>query len=205
MPDYQLHLGDCLAFMRGLEAGSVDAVVTDPPYGVGIADWDDQMPTQEILDECLRVATGPVVWFGSASLILAFAQYRPAPDRMLIWAPKFTLSMVAKDGFAYRYHPLAIWRNRKQNIIAWDVLDDATNGHNWWNHPATKPMSLMLKLVSAFSEHSVLDPFMGSGTTGVACLKLGRRFIGCEIDPGYYAIAEKRIREAAQQPLLFSA
>ena len=53
--------------------------------------------------------------------------------------------------------------------------------------------------------NTVLDSFMGSGTTGVACMKLGRNFIGCEIDSGYFAIAKKRIREADSQPLLLTA
>jgi site-specific DNA-methyltransferase (adenine-specific) len=50
---------------------------------------------------------------------------------------------------------------------------------------------------------TIFDPFMGSGTTGVACMQLGRNFIGCEIDPGYFAIAQKRISDAAAQPALF--
>jgi len=199
-----LHNGDCLEYMKSLQTGSIDAVISDPPYGVGIADWDGDMPPQDFLDECLRVARGCIVWFGAASMILEFSRYAPRPERMLIWSPKFTLSKVAKDGFAYRYHPIALWRVEKQDVIAWDVLDDMTEGGNWWKHPATKPVSLMRKLVSAFSQESVLDPFMGSGTTGVAALQLGRSFIGCEIDPKYFAVAEKRIKQAALQPGLFT-
>jgi len=65
-------------------------------------------------------------------------------------------------------------------------------------HPTQKPVSLMAELVRA-APGSVLDPFSGTGTTGVACVQTGRKFIGCEIDPGYFAIAEKRIREAQMQ------
>jgi len=201
---FTLRNGDCLEYMKSLQTGSIDAVISDPPYGVGIADWDGDMPPQDFLDECLRVARGCIVWFGAASMILEFSRYAPRPERMLIWSPKFTLSKVAKDGFAYRYHPIALWRVEKQDVIAWDVLDDMTEGGNWWKHPATKPVSLMRKLVSAFSQESVLDPFMGSGTTGVAALQLGRSFIGCEIDPKYFAVAEKRIKQAALQPGLFT-
>ena len=72
-------------------------------------------------------------------------------------------------------------------------------------HPTTKPTRLMAELVSLFSDASqtILDPFMGSGTTGVACAKLGRRFIGIEIDPGYFDIACRRIDEAYRQRDLF--
>ena len=199
MSDVKLYLGDCLEYMRGMADKSVDCVITDPPYGVGIADWDGDMPSQDFLDECLRVARDSIVWFGAAAKILEFSRYFPRPERMLIWSPKFTLLKVAKDGFAYRYHPIALWRVKKQDIIQRDVLDDITERHHWWNHPATKPLSLMCKLVSAFSQESVLDPFMGSGTTGVACVQTGRNFIGIEIDPGYFKIAEKRIKDAQQQ------
>ena len=201
---FTLHNGDCLQYMKTLAPASVDCVITDPPYGVGIADWDGDMPPQDFLDECLRVARGGIVWFGAAPMILEFSRYVPRPERMLIWSPKFTLSKVAKDGFAYRYHPIALWRVEKQNVIAWDVLDDMTEGGNWWKHPATKPVSLMRKLVSAFSQESVIDPFMGSGTTGVAAVELGRRFIGCELSAEYYSIAEKRIKQAALSPSLFT-
>jgi predicted RNA methylase len=201
---FTLHNGDCLPYLKAMPSASVDCVITDPPYGVGIADWDGDMPPQDFLDECLRVARGGIVWFGAAPMILEFSRYTPRPERMLIWSPKFTLSKVAKDGFAYRYHPIALWRVEKQNVIAWDVLDDMTEGGNWWKHPATKPVSLMRKLVSAFSQESVLDPFMGSGTTGVAAVELGRRFIGCELSPEYYSIAEKRIKSAVLSPSLFT-
>ena len=71
-------------------------------------------------------------------------------------------------------------------------------------HPTVKPLSLMRKYVQVLAPVGgvVFDPFMGSGTTGVAALQLGRRFIGCELDPGYFAIAQRRIENAAAQPLL---
>jgi len=193
-----LYLGDCLEILPTLEDNSVDAVITDPPYGVGIALWDEDLPPQYVLDECLRVSRGPVIWFGAAPRLLDFATYNPKPDRILIWSPKFTLSKIAKDGFAYRYHPIYIWQIEKQNAIPWDVLNDATECGNWWEHKATKPVSLMSKIVNAWGD-TILDPFMGSGTTGVACVHTGRNFIGIEIEPKYYEIAEKRIAEAQLQ------
>ena len=84
MSEVKLYLGDCLEILPTLEAGSVDAVITDPPYGVGIADWDNELPPQIILDECLRVSSGVVVWFGSASRLLDMAIYEPKPDRVPI-------------------------------------------------------------------------------------------------------------------------
>jgi site-specific DNA-methyltransferase (adenine-specific) len=73
-------------------------------------------------------------------------------------------------------------------------------------HPTGKPLPLVLQFVEDFSEleEVILDPFMGSGTTGVAAVKTGRRFIGIEIDPDYFEIAKRRISEALTQPRLFS-
>lgn len=72
-------------------------------------------------------------------------------------------------------------------------------------HPTEKPLPLMRELVSLFTGEGdvVLDPFMGSGTTGVACAKTGRRFIGCEIDPTFFEVACRRIRQAYAQPDMF--
>ena len=75
-------------------------------------------------------------------------------------------------------------------------------------HPTQKPVEVMkfsLEKAKLQPGATIFDPFMGSGTTGVACVQLGRNFIGCEIDPQYYAIAERRIRDAQAQPNLFEA
>jgi DNA modification methylase len=72
-------------------------------------------------------------------------------------------------------------------------------------HPHEKPVSLVRQLIDKLPvECTIFDPFMGSGTTGVACVQLGRNFIGCEIDPKYFAIAEKRIKQAQLQEPLFT-
>ena len=70
-------------------------------------------------------------------------------------------------------------------------------------HPTQKPVALMQWCLGYVRGETILDPFMGSGTTGVACMQLGRRFVGIEIDPHYYAIAERRIREAQRQQELY--
>ena len=67
-------------------------------------------------------------------------------------------------------------------------------------HPHEKPISLLIQLINKLPQKcTIFDPFMGSGTTGVAAIQLGRKFIGCEIDPTYFAIAEKRIKQAQLQ------
>ena len=83
----------------------------------------------------------------------------------------------------------------------WDQPIIPTWAHK--HHKNEKPVSLMVRLIRWLDPQTILDPFMGSGTTGVACVKLGRKFIGIEIDPGYFDIACKRIREAYRQPDFF--
>lgn len=197
---YTLHLGDCLEVMKSIPDKSIDAVITDPPYGVEIANWD-VAPTSEFISECQRISKGTIVLFGSASMRSVSEFVKLQPDRMLVWSPKFTLSHTASNGLFYRWHPIYTW-NLPDRVKAfkWDILDDNTECGNWWKHSCTKPVSLMTKLVQIAHEgDTILDPFMGSGTTGVACVQTGRNFIGIEIDEGYYRIAERRIREAEQQ------
>ncbi len=199
----ELHLGDCLEVMRSMPDKSVDAVITDPPYGVEIANWD-VAPTSEFISECQRISKGTIVLFGGASMRSVSEFVKLQPDRMLIWSPKFTLSHTASNGLFYRWHPIYTW-NLPDRVKAfkWDILDDNTECGNWWKHSCTKPVSLMTKLVQiAHDGDTILDPFMGSGTTGVACVQTGRNFIGVEIDPTYFAIAERRIAEAQMQPRL---
>ena len=200
----QLHHGDCLEFMRTLPDNCVNAVVTDPPYGVGIASWDMELPPQKILSECLRVSSGPVVWFGGAKNILGFSKYRPQPERLIVWHVTFSLAFAKANEIYYKWHPIWCWQlPEKQDALSRDVLNYPVAGNNGFDHPAKKPERLMQQLVGiAPPGATVLDPFMGSGTTGVACVQTGRSFIGCEIDASYFEIAQRRIALAQQQPML---
>lgn len=200
-----LYNANCLAVLPQLAAGSVDAVVTDPPYGVDYKDngaFDDSEDNwlaniAPLQSEMARVSAGPVLWFG-ASPTMQRDLNAINPHRVLIWAPKFSLSGSRKNGVFFKWHPIYCWSlPKRQDGFARDVLTESTGGRNAWNHPATKPVALMERLVRvAPDKAAVLDPFMGSGTTGVAAIKTGRKFIGIELDAGYCEIAKKRIVEA---------
>lgn len=197
----ELYCGDCLKILPTLGSGSVDAVITDPPYGVNAAAWDKEAP-YEVLPELLRISRGLVLWFGSGSrLPTDIASFGIAPQRVLIWHVTFSLSHVAAHGMFYRYHPIYAWNlPTTQRALQQDVVQMPQDGHNGWYHPGTKPIKLLDKLVSMTDKNAViLDPFMGSGTTGVACVRTGRRFIGMEICEEYFQIAERRIAEAQAQ------
>jgi DNA modification methylase len=191
----RLILGDCLEVMKTLPDKSVDAVITDPPYGIGKAEWDNAFPTE---------------WYGEASRVSPFTGIITDD-----FALKHSIPMVGEDyvgmvaarninGMTFTKIGFSNWiacvlagkiSRRIQNSFEFIVFGDKPD------HPSPKPIIYMTKLISLLTKpgDTVLDPFMGSGTTGVACVQTGRDFIGIEIDPGYFKIAERRIREAQAQ------
>ena len=209
MSEVTLYLGDCLDVMKGMPDASVDAVITDPPYGVGKAKWDFDVfdLLEEAATECNRILkpSGVCFWFlATRFLPETIEATRAIPYRwQFIWYA--SNNMIHGDlGYAKYTACLVLsqnkaWRNMK-DLVDVPVVPDPHN-----DHPTPKPMRVMRYLVSHAAKEgdTVFDPFMGSGTTGVAAVELGRNFIGIEIDPHYFAIAEKRIRQAQQQPLLW--
>ena len=204
----ELHLGDCLEFMRTMPDKSVDAVVTDPPYGIGkdgqkkssgrhggrkayeFLGWDKQRPSQGYFEELLRISKKQIIWGGNY-----FADYLPATQKWLVWDKGQRIKQ--SDGelaWTSEAGALRIFTLNRVSLL----LDGAV-------HPTQKPVALMkwcIDVAKLPETATILDPFMGSGTTGVACVQTGRNFIGIEIDPDYFAIAERRIKEAEAQPRL---
>ena len=197
-----LYCGDCRDILPTL--GPVDAVVTDPPYGIGAgtgigkvtkegsdfrdaAQWDDEPPDLSWFDPATTLG---IFWGGN---------YFPLPPSkgFLIWdkvqPEQFNLSM-AEMAWTNVDTPAKIWRWKSKSI----------NGGKAKAHPTQKPLGLMKWCLGFVSDAmTILDPYMGSGTTGVACVNMGRRFIGIERDPKYFDVACKRIKEAHNQPDMF--
>ena len=197
---YTLYQGDCLDVLPTLAAGSVDAVITDPPYGLNKAAWDDIFPVAWIqyawkLTPRMLVMTGSSVIQEAAN---ALGNYQ---DCVVLYSRNgMTKSKIA---FGNYFPVLACgdwdWQARP-NVLAYNVsLDEAID------HPSPKPLAAMRLLIKHYTKpgQTVLDPFMGSGSTGVAAIMEGRNFIGIELDARYYRIAERRIANA--QPPLFVA
>lgn len=190
-----IYHGDCRDILPELE--QVDLVLTDPPYGVDYDEWDAEVP-YAILPDLLSLSRGAVLWFGASSMLQAdLSTFSPPPDRMLIWAPRFSLSNTGRDGLLYRWHPIHAWRlPGSHDGPKHDVLTTSTGGRNWWDHPATKPLDLMRSLVGfAPDRGTILDPFMGSGTTLRAAKDLGRHAVGIEIEERYCEIAARRLEQ----------
>ena len=209
---YTLHLGDCLEYMRTMPAGSVDAVITDPPYGIELSNHGAFVGDFSVIgDENLEVANSVIDWgFSRIINIAVFCSpdnpYQGKWNNRLVWY---------KRGRGVGGDWERCWLRDWEMILIkaitpikkkeTSVLDFPPASCEY--HKCEKPLSLMSYLIDQLSNpcDTIFDPFMGSGTTGVACMQLGRNFIGCEIDPKYYAIAERRIHDASLQPQLFSA
>lgn len=195
--DATLYLGDCREILPTL--GKVDAVVTDPPYGIGITksnrlavsrgmggkSWDDEAADISWL---LPMDVPSIVWGGN---------YFPLPPTraVLVWD---------KNNSGRDFADVEIaWTNL--DMVARRIVFRPMNMDGGKEHPTQKPIEVMRWCVGFLPETSdmVLDPFMGSGTTGVAAIKMGRQFIGIERDPSYFDISCRRIEAAYKQPDLF--
>ena len=195
--DCRLLLGDCLEIMPLL--GPVDAVVTDPPYGLGkrmrgrwvakdefsrFLKWD-LAANQAWIEAILALSKPTIIWGGNY-----FAM--PPARCWLIWSKVNAVPTMADAELA--------WTNLDKPAKRFD----APVGRVEFGHPTTKPLPLIQWCLGFLpNARTIIDPFMGSGTTGVACAKLGRKFVGIEIDEVYFDISCKRIRGAYAQPDMF--
>lgn len=204
MSSVTLYHGDCLEILPTLASGSIDAVVTDPPYGVGKARWDGECPPRvlwSLLAATIREGGSLIAFPGLKWLPRVIADI--GADLLWQWPIawyKPNAMQFGKTGFSVL--DIMVWfakgkakalQPMRDVIVKAIVPSENRNGH-----PTPKPLDVMLPLVQLVSRKGdiILDPFMGSGTTGVACVQTGRNFIGIEIDRGYFDIAKARIEKA---------
>jgi site-specific DNA-methyltransferase (adenine-specific) len=262
-----LRLGDCLEVLKTLEAGSVDAVVTDCPYGQTNERYDSDIAFRaDVWRECFRVAkpNAALVCFAGSPTYHRIASAIEAGGwrvrQMWGWVYRngFMTSAWPKEGFdrlAPAMDPICYatkgkmllnlcregsetWRrdaNSRGNATYSDrcsshgltesvghwprsIVSDGSGEFSYFamspnstrhkaertGHPNQKPEDLIRWILSKIPGDLVLDPFSGSGTAGAVCKQLGRSFIGIEIDPGYFDIAQKRIAAEQAKMSLFA-
>jgi site-specific DNA-methyltransferase (adenine-specific) len=199
LSNIELIQGDCLDVMRGMGDKSVDAVITDPPYGINKAEWDKEFPT-----EWYKIARnlGKTVITITGSSQIKYVIPMVGDDFIDIIAARNLNGMTFSPlGFGNWLSAVVSGEKPKSGITFFEFVVRGEKP----DHPSPKPIDYMRKLITRVTNEgdTILDPFMGSGTTGVACVQLNRNFIGIEIDPTYFAIAQERIRVAQMQPNLF--
>jgi len=207
--DCTLYRGDCREILPTL--GKVDAVVTDPPYGISHssnygASWQNTNIAGDadvsIRDNVLAALPHvPAIVFGSwkrakpngvhTVLIWDKGEAAGMGDLSVPWKPNHEEIYIIGKGFKGR---------RSSGILSHQIITWESKGRS---HPHEKPVSLMTELIGKALAETILDPFMGSGTTGVACVNLNRKFIGIELEQSYFDIACRRIEQAYKQPRLF--
>jgi DNA modification methylase len=218
-----LYLGDCLTVLPELRAA---AVITDPPYGIadsvmkaGVRSGkrtggDNTWSATSWWDKELNHAWGPAVC-ACAPVVAWFGQWRKRGQvEEMMTHPLRTEIVWAKDCHAGPPCPVAP-RDERIWVFAAEGIKGATFETSVWDqaviptwsqkeHKNEKPVGLMRRLVAWIGAETVIDPFMGSGTTGVACMELNRKFIGVEIDPQHFATACQRIDNAQRQERMFA-
>jgi DNA modification methylase len=212
-----LYLGDCLEVLPSL--GKATAIVTDPPYGINQANgmggggtdasgrykrkpktyagsWDDVRPSEQAFSLLLSAGHRHIIWGGNY-----FADYLPPSGRWLFWDKLNSMPSYSDGEMA--------WSSLDGNSVkkftyCSNGLASKRDGER--QHPTQKPVALMSWCLSFLpAGSSIMDPFMGSGTTGVACVKAGMPFVGIERDETYFEIACQRIRNAHAQSDFFAA
>ena len=217
--DATLYLGDCLEILPML--GKVDAVVTDPPYGMGYNTDSRRFSGGRTgvqrgagrNDRSIRgdeLEFDPSPWLRFPDVVLwgsnHYAQKLPRGST-LVWLKRYQ-----EHYGSFLSDAEIAWQRGGVGVYAFHAPDSQGRRRMEFTgtpfggetaHPSQKPVALMRWCVERVSAETILDPFMGSGTTGVACAKLGRKFIGIEIEPKYFDIACKRIEDAYKQGDLF--
>lgn len=203
---------DCLEAMKALPDKSIDLIITDPPYGIkaarykrantqygkslakcrdyGQSDWDDKIPSKEIFDEMFRVSRNQIVFGGNY-----FISYLYNSPCWLVWDKN-----TGNNGYA---DCELVWTSFKTAVrkFKWTwkgfIQEDMKNKEERV-HPTQKPVPLMEWIINNYSKEcqTILDPFLGSGSTAIACINTNRNFIGFELDKNYFDIANERIEKA---------
>lgn len=225
--DARLICGDCREILPTL--GKVDAVVTDPPYGIGLekktSDYRDSkffdageslratklyQDDREHVAALIQAAIPAALALSSRGLVFSGPAMLWAYPQPASLGSVFTMAGAGRTAWGFQCtHPVLFYGKDPflQDGLGGrpnSLKDDQPNTDKI-DHPCPKPLAWMTWAINRASREgeTILDPFMGSGTTGVACAKLGRRFIGVEIEEKYFNIAVKRITDAYRQKDLF--
>lgn len=226
---YKLLLGNCLERIKEIEDGSVDCIITDPPYDINYCEWDKEQDWKTLAKEFKRVLkpNGNVIVFQGWSNVAETKRILETEFTLKNWiiydrikgrGGKTDLVSTREDilwfvnnekNYTFNKMPSNIKKKtgglglrngckyRAMSNVWTDISPIVPWSKERVKHPTQKPIQLMKRCVELWSNENdvVLDCFMGSNSTGVACLKTNRKFIGIELDKEYYEIAKERMEE----------
>ncbi len=215
----ELYLGDCMDVFPTL--GKVDAVITDPPYGTGTSkksglrkstiaksDYEGFFDSLEnVIDNVIPAIQVCIDKFGRVALTCGFKAmwHYPKPSHVGSFQYGAGTTVMSSWGPALWQPILFYGKDPKQGTLTPDSFQGCNDSDRDTNHPCPKPLKSWKRLVerASLAGETILDPFMGSGTTGVAAVQMGRKFIGIEREPKYFEIACRRIEGAQKQVDMF--
>ena len=207
IPNGKLYCGNCLEIMPELE--SVDLILTDPPYGMMFRSNYRKIKYSHIEgDNIYPVEAVKLAISKAQNATYIFCRWDniyqlPKPKSLLVWVKNNWSMGDLKHEHGRQWEAICFYaaagHEFKKRIP--DVLKGMRTGNN--HHPTEKPVGLMTQIIDANICGSVLDPFLGSGTTAIACERLNRRWIGIEISEEYCEIAAKRIENGRKQLKMF--
>ncbi len=205
----KIHNMDCLEFMKTVPDNFYDLCLTDPPYGIGMdgkvgingagrakeyqnKNWDKTTPSKEIFDEIIRVSKNQII-FGANHFIDKIPY---SSSCWLFWDKDNKESFFADGELAWTSFKTAVrvYKFRWHGMLQQDMANKEER-----HHPTQKPVELFKMILRDYAIKNdytkIFDPFMGSGTTAIACKSLGLDYVGCELDKDYYEIINKRLSQ----------
>ena len=239
----KLECGDCFDLFQSIESGSIDLLLTDPPYGITACDWDVKPDIPRFFQEAWRVLkpNGAAVIFGTVKSGLDWIMASRKEFRYdLVWNKRNPAGFLDANRKPLRVHEMVFVFYRKLPVFnpqfrngkpykkiqnnpnlnhnygkyktrstsspdglrfPISIIEQSTTHRTFAEHSTQKPVELMEWLIKTYSNEgeTVLDPFMGSGSTGVACIQTGRDFIGIEKEEKFFEIAKTRIEQTQEQ------
>lgn len=190
---------DCIEGMKQIPDNYVDLVLTDPPYGVNKAKWDvlDIGLLKRALPEMKRICKGTVLVYASMKYLKEWLELNP--HRLMFFVKDYI--QIMPSPIQWSTDPILVFYgdvlpSNKPMIKDWFHMTTAdTSKKPKLNHPTIKPIKPIKYLIERFSDEEtiVCDPFIGSGTTALACKELNRHYMGFEINPEYYNISLQRL------------
>lgn len=222
MSDIKLYNGNCLEIMKTLDLTNA-YIVTDPPFNISYhyGEYKDNLPEDEYLKRLGEIFNNTpfvVIHYPETIYKIAF-QIGKVPERVVSWVYNSNTARQHRDIAFFDIKPdfnkvRQPYKNPNDKRIKQRIAEGKLGGklYDWWNinqvknvsknkagnkHPCVMPLEVMERIIGILpNDITIIDPFMGSGTTGVACKKLNRNFIGIELDKNYFDIAKERIDNA---------